>query len=138
MGLTRVGAVNPAARTKDTVMVRSTEDYELEASEHLQAIAQAVIAGQRAEQARQSAETARWLAADSVHAAADSLALSADSQDRTAQAFEDAAGRGGRLGDFFRVHAVDHRKFAEEDRRMAQELRQNGRAWLSTQTRLAR
>lgn len=117
-------------------MLRQTDDFELEASEHLHVMAQAVIAGQRAEQARQSADAARRLAADSVHAAAESLALSADSQDRTAQAFEDAAGRGGRHGEFFRVHAVDHRRFAEEDRRMAQELRHNGRAWLAMQTRL--
>lgn len=119
-------------------MVRSTEDFELEASEHLHAVAQAVIAGRRAEQARQSAEAARRFAADSVHAAAESLALSAGSQDRTAQAFEDAADRGGRLGAFFRAYAVDHRRFAEEDRRMAQELRQNGRAWLAMQARLDR
>ncbi|WP_155764371.1 hypothetical protein [Mycobacterium colombiense] len=120
------------------LMVQSVSDGELESSEQLQAVAQAVIAGQRAEQARQAAEAARRLAANSVQAAAESLALSADSQDRTAQAFEDAADRGGRRGAFLRAHAAEHRRFAEEDRRMAQQLRQNCRNWLAMQARLDR
>lgn len=119
-------------------MVQSTSDDALESSEHLQAVAQAVLAGQRAEHARQAAEVAGRLAADSVRAAAESLALSADSQDRTAQAFEEAADRGGPRGAFLRAHAAEHRRFAVQDRRMAEELRQNGRNWLAMQARLYR
>ncbi|OBJ35685.1 hypothetical protein A5621_16845 [Mycobacterium colombiense] len=119
-------------------MVQTTRHDALESSEHLHAMAQAVLAGQRAEQPRQAAEVARRLAADSVQAAAASLALSAQSQDRTAQAFEDAADRGGRRCAFLRAHAAEHRRFAEEDRRMAQELQQNGRNWLAMQARLDR
>ncbi|GAB1815049.1 hypothetical protein [Mycobacterium sp. MUNTM1] len=119
-------------------MVQTSRDDAFETSEHLQAVAQAVLAGQRAEQARQAADGAGRLAADSVQAAAESLALSAASQDRTAQAFEDAADRGGRRGAFLRTRAAEHRKFAEQDRRMAEELRQSGRNWLAMRARLDR
>ncbi|OBI43343.1 hypothetical protein [Mycobacterium colombiense] len=119
-------------------MVQTTRNDPLESSEHLHAVAQAVLAGQRAEQARQAAGVARRLAADSVQAAVESLGLSAVSQDRTAQAFEDSADRGGRRSAFLRAHAAEHRRFAEEDRRMAQELRRRGRNWLAAQARLDR
>lgn len=76
---------------------------------------EALSANHKAEKARQRAREAQW-------SAADSLARSADSQDRIAQMYEERSAVDGSSD--YSQHAACHRQFAEEDRRMAQKLRE--------------
>jgi hypothetical protein len=83
---------------------------------YAQAAQEAFDAQERAEQARRQARAAQ-------RAAADSLERSAESQDRTARTFEEAASHSGSGRDDYHQHAACHRRYAEEDRLMADRLR---------------
>lgn len=76
----------------------------------------------------QRAESAWLLARAAQRSAATSLDHSADSHERTAHAYDEAAGHEGRHCDECREHAAIHRAFAREDRRMAERLRQMAEA----------
>jgi hypothetical protein len=52
------------------------------------------------------------------------MANSANSQDRTAKALEEAAEYFIHHKDEYRGYAARHREFAQDDRRMAEQLRQ--------------
>lgn len=92
--------------------------YEAELDSHRRAAEQAIRAGQRADQARREAR-------DAQRSAADSLERSANSQERTAKAYEDAAENSDRRDEYLAA-AARHRQFAQEDHRMAQQLRHMG------------
>src|SRR5437016_1737437 len=82
---------------------------------------------QRAERvtlASQRAEGAHRKAQDAQRSAADSLEKSAESQERMARSYEEAAERDDSRQDEFRAHAASHSKYAREDHRIAQQLRQ--------------
>ena len=72
----------------------------------------------------QRVETARRQAGQAQLAAAQAVDKSADCHDRAARSYEQLAEGGGR-GDEYLEHAAVHREFAQEDRRMAQRLRQD-------------
>ena len=64
--------------------------------------------------------------------AAKSLANSADSQDRTADVVEEAAELSGSRREELRATAARHRSFAQDDRRMAEQLRRTAGEWLDS------
>ncbi len=73
----------------------------------------ALLEGQQAEQVRQRTKVAQ-------RSAAEGLDKSADSHDRAALSYEQLAETGD---DGASDHAARHREFAEEDRRIADQLR---------------
>ena len=98
-------------------MTHTENGHEAEFDPHRRAAEQAFRAGQRAQQERREAREAQ-------RSAADSLDKSADSHQRTAKAYEKAAEYGDRHRDGFLEAAARHRGFAQQDRCMAQQLRQ--------------
>ena len=85
---------------------------------HLWAVEQAFRASQQVEQVRRQVTAAQ-------RSAADSFDRSADSQDRAAKVYEEAAERRDPDDrEEYREHAACHGELAQEDRRMAQQLRQ--------------
>jgi hypothetical protein len=89
---------------------------EPEPDPHARLAEQAVHAVQRADQALLQATAAQ-------RSAADSLQRSAESHERTAISYELAAERSGQELIYLQ-HAARHRAYADEDRRMAERLRQ--------------
>ena len=115
--LAAAGLVDPADQGKDMLMANLGNGPEAKYEPQLQAAGQALRASQGAERARRQAKAAQ-------RSAARSLEKSADSQDQTAKAYEEAAEYSVRRRNEFLEAAARHRGFAQEDRRMAQELRQ--------------
>ena len=102
-------------------MAHPTGRQESESDLHLWATKQmlreqVLRVGQRTEEVLRRTRAAQRAAADSVD-------KSADSHERTAKSYEELAERTGRQDDYLK-HAARHRKFAHEDRLMAERLRQ--------------
>jgi hypothetical protein len=116
-GLNRARTVNP--RVIDGGGAHMTDTYAsawLEPDPNMRLAEQAVHAGARADQALQQAKAAQ-------RSAADSLQRSAESHERTAVSYELAAERSDQQGMYLQ-HAARHRAYANEDRQMAERLRQ--------------
>lgn len=80
---------------------------------------------EEADRASQRAAQALRQARASQLSAAESLDRSAASHEQAAKGYEDAAAQGGLRSDELRHRAARHRRFAQEDRQAAQQMRHN-------------
>jgi DNA invertase Pin-like site-specific DNA recombinase len=118
-GLASGSRVNPAVSEKDKMPMTNTQSGpEAALAPYLSAAGQAFRAVHRAERARERVRVAQRSAADSVD-------RSADSQERAAKVYEEAAEQRDPVDrEECQEHAARHHRFAQDDRRMAQQLRQ--------------
>ena len=102
-------------------MAQGSSDRGPDSGEQLWLSGDAFRVVEQAERVRQQVRAAQRVTAHQLN-------TSADSHDRTARSYEDLAKHAAHRDrrDVYLQHAARHRKFAEEDRRMAAQLRQMG------------